>query len=302
LTVNRVDLPVRSPEDFARLRQRFGELSARPKLLKTREDGTDISSPGRQSLSLLIGEETAGSLYATDVYLSPGFGAPPHHQPTEEELWYLLEGQLDVRVGTRSTVLRAGAFAFIPRDTTHTFKSSGTFPAHLLAWNSPAGHERAFEEMGRKAKEGVTAFPALREIFKAHEILLHADPDETAANDLPGGALRAKLVAARTEGRDASRPGMDVRVLLDGGESGGLFEVMDVMLENGQSMLVRHAEADACVYLVGGAADVNIDGDRHGVAAGAFAFVPRGHALDIVATGSRPAHFVLWNTPAVSRR
>ena len=300
--VTRVDLSVRSAEDFARLRQRFGELTARPKLLKKREDGTDISSPGRQSLSLLIGEETAGSLYATDVYLSPGFGAPPHHQPTEEELWYLLEGQLDVRVGTRSTVLRAGAFAFIPRDTTHTFRSSGTSPAHLLAWNAPAGHERAFEEMGRKAQEGVTAFPALREIFKAHEILLHADPDEKAANDGPGAALRAKLVAQRGEGRDASRPGADVRVLLDGEESGGLFDVMDVVLESGSSVPVRYPHADACVYLVSGAADLTIDAERQRVGVGAFAFVPRGHALEVAATGAQPAHFLLWNTPAVSRR
>src|SRR6186713_2328218 len=117
--VARVDMAVDSAADFAVLRQRFRELPARPKVLRTREAGLDISSPGRQSLSLLIGEETAGVLYSTDVYLSPGFGAPPHHQPTEEELWYLVEGELDVRVGTQSATIRAGAFAFIPRDTTH---------------------------------------------------------------------------------------------------------------------------------------------------------------------------------------
>lgn len=300
--MKRVDLSVRSAEDFARLRRRFGELAAKPKLLKRREDGTDISSPGRQSLSLLIGEETAGSLYATDVFLSPGFGAPPHHQPTEEELWYLLDGQLDVRVGTTSTVLRAGAFAFIPRDTTHTFKSSGTSPAHLLAWNAPAGHERAFEEMGRKAKEGVTAFPELREIFKAHEILLHADPDEKAANDALGGPLRAKLVSERGQGRDASRSGADIRILLDGLESNGLFDVADVMLDSGHDVERRLEDADTCVYLIGGNADLAIDADRQAVGAGAFAFVPRGHALEVTSTGTLPAHFLLWNTPAISRR
>jgi hypothetical protein len=70
--VERVAFTVASPTDFAALRERFTSLPMRPKVLQTRDGGTDISSPGRQSLSLLIGEETAGALYATDVYLSPG--------------------------------------------------------------------------------------------------------------------------------------------------------------------------------------------------------------------------------------
>ncbi len=298
--VARVDLTVDSPADFALLRRRFSELSARPKLLQTREGGTDISSPGRQSLSLLIGEETAGSLYATDVYLSPGFGAPPHHQPTEEELWYLIEGQLDVRVGTRSAVIRAGSFAFIPRNTTHTFKNSGTSLVRLLAWNAPAGHERAFEAMRRKADEGVTAFPALREIFKAHEIILHADPDESAANDSPGGELRSKLVLERGQGRDASQPGADVRILLDGAESNGLFEVVDILLDEGRTMPLRHERSDTCLYLIGGTAELTVGTDRQRVSAGAFAFVPRNHPMSVANTGAQPAHFLVWTTPAAA--
>jgi quercetin dioxygenase-like cupin family protein len=285
--VARLDFPVRSPADFARLRGRFAELPMQPKLLLTREGGTDISSPGRQSLSLLIGEETAGALYATDVYLSPGFGAPPHHQPTEEELWYLLEGELDVRVAKQSARIEAGSFAFIPRNTSHTFKNNGTGPVRLLAWNSPAGHERAFEEMGRKAKEGVTAFPQLREIFKAHEILLHADETETAPNDTAGGKLPPKIVPA---GRSGSA------VLLSGQESGGLFEVVDVRLDAGAALKTHHERSDTCVYFVRGAAILGIDGTEQRVGAGAFAFVPRRHAMSI--TAAEETQVVAWTTPA----
>lgn len=290
--VARLDMAVDSAADFAALRRRFAGLPMRPKLLRTRDAGTDISSPGRQSLSLLVGEETAGALYATDVYLSPGFGAPPHHQPTEEELWYLVEGELDVRIGTRSAVIKAGSFAFIPRHTTHTFKNSGKSPVRLLAWNAPAGHERAFEAMRRKAEQGVTAFPELREVFKAHEILLHADEHEKASNDAAGG----KLVLERMQGRDASQPGADVRVLLDAEESGGLFEVSDVLL--GRELALRHETSDTCLYMVDGAATLTVGEDRQQVGKGAFAFVPRGYPLSIASVGERPARFVLWTTPA----
>jgi mannose-6-phosphate isomerase-like protein (cupin superfamily) len=290
--VARLDMAVDSAADFARLRERFAGLPMRPKLLRTREGGTDISSPGRQSLSLLVGEETAGALYATDVYLSPGFGAPPHHQPTEEELWYLLEGELDVRIGTRAATIRAGSFAFIPRDTTHTFKNNAGAPVRLLAWNAPAGHERAFEAMRAKAAQGITAFPQLREVFRAHEIMLHADEHEQALNDVPGG----KLVLERTQGRDASRSGADVRVLLDAKESGGLFEVSDVLLES--QLALRYGRSETCLYVAGGAADLAVGDERQRVGPGAFAFIPRGHPARIARAGGEPAHVVLWTTPA----
>jgi quercetin dioxygenase-like cupin family protein len=294
--VARLDFAVGSAADFAQLRRRFSGLPMQPKVLLTREGGTDISSPGRQSLSLLVGEETAGALYVTDVYLSPGFGAPPHHQPTEEELWYLLEGELDVRVAARPARLKPGSFAFIPRNTTHTFKNNGTSLVRLLAWNSPAGHERAFEEMGRKAREGVTAFPQLREIFRAHEIVLHADERESASNDVPGGALAAKLVAANAHGRPASKDGVDARILLDRRESGGVFEVGDVRMQPGASLQSREELAETCVYVTRGAGSLAIDGHEQQVGAGAFAFVPRGHALSITGSGAEPLHFVTWTT------
>jgi mannose-6-phosphate isomerase-like protein (cupin superfamily) len=296
--VARLDFAVASPADFAQLRHRFADLPMRPKLLRTRDGGTDISSPGRQSLSLLVGEETAGALYATDVYLSPGFGAPPHHQPTEEELWYLLEGELDVRVGTRSALIKAGSFAFIPRDTSHTFKNNGQAPVRLLAWNAPAGHERAFEAMRAKAEQGITAFPELREVFRAHEIVLHSSEHEKARNDAAGG----KLVLERGQGRDASQSGADVRVLLEAQESGGLFEVSDVLLGHGLDLPLRYERSDTCFYLVGGMADLTIGDDRQRVAAGAFAFIPRGHPVRIANAGEQPTHFVLWTTPAAPLR
>ena len=298
--IARLDFPVTSPADFARLRRRFADLPMQPKVLLSREGGTDISSPGRQSLSLLVGEETAGALYATDVYLSPGFGAPPHHQPTEEELWYLLEGELDVRVATRTARLKPGSFAFIPRNTTHTFKNNGTSPVRLLAWNSPAGHERAFEEMGRKAREGVTAFPELQEIFKAHEIVLHADPAQTAANDVPGAALAPKLVGAKAYGRPVSKDGVSARILLDAGESAGVFEVADVLMEQGALLQSREEHAETCLYFTRGSATLDIDGGGHDVGAGAFAFVPRRHALRVTGAGTEPVHFVTWTTRTVA--
>ena len=284
--VARVDLPIASSADFAELRRRFAGLAPRPKLMQGREAGTDISSPGRQSLTLLIGEETAGALYATDVYLSPGFGAPSHHQPTEDELWYLLEGELDVRVGARREKIHAGAFAYIPRDTTHAFRNNGTAPAHLLAWNSPGGHERAFEEMGRLAKQGVTAFPDLRDMFQRHGVELHPDESRFARNDHAAGP---KLV-------HAAAPDAAVRRLLTAEESGGDFEVIEQRLEAGASIERREQASESCLYVLEGEVRVTLGDETQDARRGGFAFVPRRTMLRVESRGA--ARLLLWRTPA----
>ena len=292
--VTRLQMHVGSMAEFAELRRRFLGFPAAPKLLHTREGGIDISSPGRQSLSLLVGEETAGVLYATDVYLSPGFGAPPHHQPTEDELWYVLEGTLDARVGMQTVSLWPGAFAYIPRDTTHAFRNNGTGLVRLLAWNAPGGHERAFEAMRAKADQGITDFPSLREVLGHHGIDLHEDAAEVAPNDQSATAFAPKVVASRTSGRDAStQPGVDSRVLLDKLESNGQYEVRDVVITPGATLRLGDEHSHTCFYVVDGNADVLLDGDQQRVGRGAFGYLPDGHAGTIAAVDA-PTRLVSW--------
>jgi quercetin dioxygenase-like cupin family protein len=292
--VARLQHAVDSELAFAELRRRFADLPAKPKLLATREGGTDISSPGRQSLSLLVGEETAGVLYATDVHLSPGFGAPPHHQPTEDELWYVLEGTLDARVALQTVSLARGAFAYIPRDTTHTFRNNGSELVRLLAWNAPGGHERAFEAMRAKAEQGITDFPSLREVLGHHGIHMHEQATEVAANDLPGAKVRSKVIADRSQGRDASRGDADIRVLLDSIESAGRYEVRDVLLSRASSFTLGDAQAHTCFYVVSGVADVSLDEQPRRVGRGAFGYLPGGRCASMTAGADEPMHFVSW--------
>lgn len=322
--IERLDFKVDSLADFTELRRRFTACEMAPKIMPSRNVGVDISSPGRKSLTLLVGEETSGSMYATEAHLMPGFGAPPHHQPTEEELWYLVDGEMDVRVGTQAATIRAGAFAFIPRDTTHTFKNNRTAPAVLLAWDSPAGHERAFEEMKRKAEQGIVEFPALRAMFESHGVLMHADPAEIAPSDhLIGTQAQAlpanvrtrddfvryrkalaelprlpKLLPHREQAPDLSWEGANVRLLLGSEQCAGQFNVADILLEPGRELPAhRHEITDQCVYFLGGTLELTVGGETQQVGAGAFAFVPRNTSLRLVNRGDASAHFLLWTTP-----
>jgi hypothetical protein len=45
------------------------------------------------------GEGTASNMVIFELFVEPGVGAPNHHQPDEDEFWYVLEGQLEIQVG-----------------------------------------------------------------------------------------------------------------------------------------------------------------------------------------------------------
>lgn len=57
----------------------------------------------------------------TEQLAPRGAGSPLHVHHDEDEWFYVLEGELTIRVAGRTVVARTGAFVFGPRDVPHTF-------------------------------------------------------------------------------------------------------------------------------------------------------------------------------------
>lgn len=81
-------------------------------------------------------------------------GPPPHIHHSEDEVFYLLEGELELTVEGRASVVGAGTFVNIPKGTLHTFRNAGTRPARFLGMVAPGGFEGFFEEVGEPARDG----------------------------------------------------------------------------------------------------------------------------------------------------
>ena len=82
--------------------------------------------------------------------LVPPKGGPPlhiHHQ--QEEAFYVLEGTFSFLSGDKTIKAEPGSFMWIPRETLHTFKNTGTESGRaLVASTLPGSHERFFREVG----------------------------------------------------------------------------------------------------------------------------------------------------------
>jgi quercetin dioxygenase-like cupin family protein len=96
---------------------------------------------------MLSGEQTGGRFALVEHPIRPrALAAPLHTHANEDEISYILEGEVGVQIGER--VLRAGpgTLVFKPRGVPHAFWNQGDAPARLLELISPAGFERYFEE------------------------------------------------------------------------------------------------------------------------------------------------------------
>jgi quercetin dioxygenase-like cupin family protein len=109
-------------------------------------EGKTISVMGESYIYKAAKEETRGA-YALIEHTVAAGGPPPHIHATEEEAFYVLEGELSVLIGERTVTATAGAYVLVPRGTVHTLSRVGTAPAKVLVIISPAGFEKFFEEI-----------------------------------------------------------------------------------------------------------------------------------------------------------
>lgn len=143
--------------------------------MKTREggmfvspdDGRVITNPLGGRMVVKVRDESTGGAYSIhDNVIPPGSPGPrPHIHRGYEEVFYVLEGELTVRMGLRTVTAPAGSFVVVPRGVVHQPSNRGTQPTRVLLIFSPAGMDRFFEEAAerRMPLQAVPEDPKVRE-------------------------------------------------------------------------------------------------------------------------------------------
>jgi quercetin dioxygenase-like cupin family protein len=142
---------------------------------------------------------TVGSLF--EVIVPPGFDVGAHAHTNSEELFYVIEGELDILAfeprerapdgwqawesasGARPVRATAGTVAHVPPGCPHAFANRTHAPARMLVQAAPPpAHERYFEELLEIFSDGGppdrAAVAALRERYDIQQIT----PLRTAAS------------------------------------------------------------------------------------------------------------------------
>ncbi len=114
-------------------------------------DGTQLNVLGSEITLKLAGEDTYGLLALLEDFNQPGVGIPLHVHTRKDEIFRVLEGQVEFVLGDDTRVLGPGDVAFAPRNIPHSWRVIGDTPARSIMVATPAGIERMFEQLGELA-------------------------------------------------------------------------------------------------------------------------------------------------------
>jgi mannose-6-phosphate isomerase-like protein (cupin superfamily) len=140
---------------------------------------------------LIPGEQTNNAYTVLEALVVPGGGPPPHIHHRENELFYVLDGDITIFAGEQTVRASAGTCVHIPVGTVHTFRNEGGGPARMVIMYAPAGFEKYFSIAGTPASHGdETAPPVAQETVErlwayAAQFNLEILPPEQGAPALP---------------------------------------------------------------------------------------------------------------------
>jgi quercetin dioxygenase-like cupin family protein len=102
------------------------------------------------------GKDTNGRFGLFEFVMEPGTeGASSHIHKQLTEMFYVVDGEVELVLGEQRVIAAPGAFMLVPENTPHGFSNSGQTPAKLLIMFCPAdSREQYFEGLAELTKNG----------------------------------------------------------------------------------------------------------------------------------------------------
>ena len=110
------------------------------------EDGETLILRGTKVRVLCTAADSVGAS-TFEFIAAPGWDTGSHFHSKVEEQFYVIDGEMALRVGDRTIVGRPGTFVTVPTGVAHAFANRSDTPARMLVVVTPPGHERYFAEL-----------------------------------------------------------------------------------------------------------------------------------------------------------
>jgi mannose-6-phosphate isomerase-like protein (cupin superfamily) len=202
-------------------------------------------------------------------------GADLHIHRRHTDLFYVLEGELTLRLGLEGETVRipAGRLARVPRLVVHGFRNEGDEEVRYLNLHAPG---QGFAQFMRAARDG-------------RPLTYDQEPPP------PDGARPTREAVVGATGSVVERPGVRVTLLADVEE----IAVAEVMVEPGDwsgSAHVHRGHVES-LYVLEGELSLVAGARRLAAPAGSWVQVPPGVPHAVSFPGSAPVRFLEAHTP-----
>ncbi|GAA4842331.1 hypothetical protein GCM10023331_29150 [Algivirga pacifica] len=105
---------------------------------------------GGQRQVILTSMETAGDVYLVQGIMPEGSEVPKHVHELEDEIFHVLEGNVELILGDETLEAQKGDIIYLPRGIAHGIKTKGQKTAKVLNYVIPGKNfENFFESLNK---------------------------------------------------------------------------------------------------------------------------------------------------------
>ena len=139
-------------------------------ILSAPNAGDQYGFPGTIFYHRTKSSETNGVFSVIELVTEPGQGVSLHVHQHEDELVYIIDGELEVTLGDQKMSAGAGIMALLPRGIPHGFTNVGNRPSRLLDVILPGKFDNYFVELGKLYRVGEPSSEQLDKLAQQHGV------------------------------------------------------------------------------------------------------------------------------------
>ncbi len=154
-------------------RTRLGVVRDREAIVKAGDQQPVFVPPGSGKVldflavtHRLTSQDTGGACYIFESALDPETGNKLHVHRREDEIGYVLEGALEIRLLDQTVTLDAGGIARLPKNVPHAIRNPLTTPSRYLFIAIPGGLDQWFDAVADAKRDGALNDATFRELSR----------------------------------------------------------------------------------------------------------------------------------------
>lgn len=135
-----------------------------------RDEGTLVKVLGDDVTIKVASTDSPHGQAIVSVQVPPGSGTPCVTHAAEEEVYYVVEGELLMHTPTERHVLQAGDMVHLPPLTPHGYRNPGDRPTRFLAWTVGGPMDRFFVKMAERVHQLPQDLAAMQSVMAEHGV------------------------------------------------------------------------------------------------------------------------------------
>lgn len=116
------------------------------------QEGHTVNVLGDSVTIKLPSAHSPNGMSIVSVTVPPGSFLPPVAHKTEEEVYFVLDGRLNMHLDGEEILLNRWDMAHVPPGIFHGYRNDTDQPVHFLSWTVGGPMDRFFVEMSRSVK------------------------------------------------------------------------------------------------------------------------------------------------------